>query len=72
MLEEKGYVTVATAAEKLGRHITSIYKLIEQKKVEGLQIGRSRYIKFDSLVAYANKESPNGAVLLGLVTKKVR
>ena len=71
-LAEKGFITATLAAEMLGRHITSVYRLVEAGSLEGLRIGRSWYVKRTSLVEYANKLSPNGALVLGLVTKRAR
>lgn len=71
-LEEKGFITASLAADLLGRHITSVYRLVEAGALEGLRIGRAWYVKRASIVQYANKQSPNGALMLGLVARRAR
>lgn len=41
ILREKGYITASEAAQRFGRHVSSIYRLVESKAVDGLRIGRS-------------------------------
>lgn len=60
----KGYVTAREASELLGRHITSVYRMVQTKTVEGLHIGRSWYVKRASLISYLG---PDAARALGLV-----
>ena len=70
ILGKQGYITASEAAGKLGRHITSVYRLVQTGALEGVHIGRSWYVKSESIIGYANKECPNGAALLGLVPAK--
>ena len=70
MLKAKGYISAADAAQRVGRHITGIYRLLDDGEVEELRIGRSRYINMASLIAYLNRVSPDAARLLGLTGKE--
>lgn len=66
IMRGQGYVTAMEASQKFGRHVTTIYRLVESQAVEGTRIGRAWYVKWASLVSYANKQDPHAAQLLGL------
>lgn len=62
-LERKGYVTVKEAAERCQQAQSTVYRWLDTGAVEGLQVGRSRYVKLASLVEFIGKDA---AKLLGL------
>lgn len=62
---EQGYLTAATAAEKLGIHVATIYRLVKTGKLREVGIGTRSYIHVDSMVDYAGLE---GSVALGIIT----
>ena len=64
MLKTQGWVTVSDAAKRIGRHVTTVYRLIETKQVQELRVGQSRYVRWVSLVQFLG---PNAAKALGLV-----
>ena len=66
MMAAKGYVPVSEVAEKLGVHVTSIYRLMDADSVDGIRVGRSRYVSKVSLAKYYRQIDPKAADLLGL------
>lgn len=63
MMEAKGWMLASTAAERLGVHITTIYRWIDGGKVEGTGPSHRRYVKVASLIA----KEPALAEAAGLV-----
>jgi excisionase family DNA binding protein len=52
-MKAEGYITVAEAAEMTGIPKASVYRLLEEDKVEYLIVGeRTKFIKEKSLVEY--------------------
>ena len=51
-MERKGWLTVAKSAELLGRHIATVYRLVDRGEVEAMEVGRTKYVRRASLRAY--------------------
>jgi len=62
-LARSGYMTAREAADLIGRHVTSVYRMVQAGTVDGLHIGRSWYVQRDSLARYLG---PAAARALGL------
>lgn len=68
LMQEKGFIAAADAARILGRHISSVHRMFQTGKVEGMRVGIYLYIKKNSLVSYL---TPQGAQELGLVMEDI-
>lgn len=66
IMRSKGYISASETAEKVGKSIATIYRWLEEGFVEGTQLGRSWFVKLDSLIKYLGPES---AEMLGLNEK---
>jgi excisionase family DNA binding protein len=62
-MRAQGYVTAKEVAGWLGRHVTGVYDLVDNGKVEGMRVGRARFIKLASLRQYLG---PQAASALGV------
>jgi hypothetical protein len=55
-MREQGYVPAADAARWLGRGPAVVYMLIDEGKLTGSRVGRSRYVRYASLLLYLGPE----------------
>jgi excisionase family DNA binding protein len=49
MMREQGWMLASEAAELIGYHPTSIYKLIRKEKLESTKVGGTIYVSTESL-----------------------
>lgn len=67
LMRMKGYITVAEAARRTGLSVYRIYELLDDGKLQGMNLGQPprprRYVSAASLVEYIG---PEGAKALGL------
>lgn len=52
LLRKEGYVRISAAAKAAGVHVTTLYHLLDAKKVGERRAGAHRYIHAESLAAY--------------------
>lgn len=52
ILRSKGYLSAMEVAKALGRHVTNIYRAVEDKRLKGIKVGRRWYIHNESLLEY--------------------
>jgi excisionase family DNA binding protein len=52
IMREAGWVTVAEAAWLAGVHAATIYRLLDEDRVEATKHGRFRFVSRESLAAY--------------------
>lgn len=63
----KGYVPARAVAEKMGVHISGVYRLINEEKLEEVRVGTRRFVLIKSLIDYVG---PEAAQLLGMTPPK--
>jgi len=63
-MKAQGYLTIKDVADTLGVHVTTIYRLIDMGRVEGVRIGRARYVKRESVLSYYSGIDEKAAALL--------
>ena len=63
---DQGYIDAPTAAKKVGRHIITIYRWINDGELEGMMVFGRHFISKRSLVRKVGKRA---AVIGGLVTQ---
>lgn len=72
MMQKKGFLTAAAAAEKVGNTVYTIYRWVEDGKIQGMKVGKHWYVNLESLVRFMDRDWVNGTVkpstLLGLNT----
>ena len=56
-LKAKGYVPASGIAEKLGKHVTTIYRWIDAGVIDGIRVGKLRYVSLQSLFDYLGEEA---------------
>jgi len=66
ILDKKGYISVPQARLILGVHYCTLYRWIDAKKIDGVRIGRNRYVRKSSLVRFLSGNHPLTPWLLGL------
>ena len=49
---QAGYLTTAEAAKRAGVNVTTIYRLINRKKIDAVSVGQQRYVVAESLAAH--------------------
>jgi len=49
MMRERGWILASEAADMIGYHPTSIYKLIRKEKLESTKVGGTIYVATESL-----------------------
>ncbi len=65
-LRTKGYIPASEVAQKLGMHINSVYRWINEGEVVSMKLGNKRFIKLGSLVGKIGKEA---ALAVGLIAQ---
>ena len=58
-----GFLPAQQVANTLGKHVSTIYRWSDSGAIEEIRIGKRRYIKTKSIVAYLGKDV---AALFGL------
>lgn len=48
----EGFIPAMDAAGWAGKHVSNIYVMLEKGTLEGLRVGRARYVKLASLRQY--------------------
>lgn len=51
------FITVREASRRTGRSRYTIYNWLDTKKVEGIRVGRARYIRIASLIEFIGEEA---------------
>lgn len=64
MMLAKGYAPAKTVAEKMGRHVATVYRMAEKGELLEMTVGHSRYISILSVVKYLGVPQSK---LLGIV-----
>lgn len=52
MLRSKGYLPATEVAKRIGKHVTNIYRAVEDKRLRGIKVGRHWYVRVDSLTEF--------------------
>ena len=56
-LAAKGYVPASDIAGKLGKHVTTIYRWIDAGTIDGIRVGKLRYVSLRSVFNYLGDET---------------
>jgi|6_EtaG_2_1085325.scaffolds.fasta_scaffold04337_5 hypothetical protein len=56
-LRAKGYVPASDIATKLDKHVTTIYRWIDAGTIDGIRVGKLRYVSLQSLFNYLGDET---------------
>jgi excisionase family DNA binding protein len=56
-MEIPGFITVNDAAERINRSNKRVYQLIEEEKLDAVQLGREYLVKVKSVDAYLRKRN---------------
>lgn len=62
LMRSRGYVTVAVAAQAIGRSKTAVYGWVERGLVASIRVGKAWYVSIPSLTEYLG---PDGVAVLG-------
>lgn len=66
-LEERmfaqGYVSSSVAAERLGKHVSTVLRKVHEGTFEGVDIDNQKFVSIDSM---KNHYGPKASLLLGL------
>lgn len=55
-LREHGYVSCAEAASLLCKDLGTVYRWFDEETVEGIAVGRRKYIKLSSLIEHVGED----------------
>ena len=62
---DKGWVRVSIAADKMGIHITTIYRAIETAELQSTKAANVVYVSIKSCIAYLGEEAAKALGLSG-------
>jgi hypothetical protein len=71
LMHERGFVTVITASRAVHRHTSRIYAALDAGEIKGDRIGRNRYVKWESLVAWITREGDTALKLYKIAADKL-
>lgn len=63
-MRAQGYVTVRDLTSKLGMHVNSVYRWVNEGEVSAIKIGRTRFITLASVVKKIGHEAAEAVGLL--------
>lgn len=64
-MRTKGFMPAMEVSNKLGNDISTVYRWVDDGKVEGMQVGTRRYVKVISLVNHLGLDT---ARIFGIIT----
>jgi hypothetical protein len=71
LLREQGFIPVRLAAKSVFRSPTRIYEALDMGHVDGKCIGRSRYVRWSSLLQWVDRNDASASKALGLSPDKL-
>ena len=63
-LNHKGYAPASDVAKKLSKHVSTIYRWLDSGTVEGIRVGKLRYVSLPSLFDYLGLDTVKTLELL--------
>jgi excisionase family DNA binding protein len=68
-MKAKGFLTAAEVAERIGKHVQTVYWWMKDGKIEHVWVSGHKYVSWPSVVRHYTEIDPKGASLLGIGAK---
>ena len=57
LLLGKGWAPVQLVANKLGKHVATVYRMVADDKLTGMKVGKKQFVSTVSVVAFLGAEA---------------